>query len=160
VNRNAFLDHILKTQQPDGQWFSADASVPAGGYTSNFMTGVLMESLMLFDRVIGDERILPAIEKALAWTWSTQWVEDKGGFQYHSVKETGGIAALNGLILPAWGYAYYKTGKPQYLEQGNKIATGLAEKGSREMWGVKQYNQFFRSSSQFAGYVALRSTGK
>jgi len=88
------------------------------------MTGILMESLTLYERVIGDERILPAIEKALAWTWSTQWVEEKEGFRYHSIKETDAIAALNGLILPAWGYAYSKTGKVQYLEQGNKIARG------------------------------------
>jgi len=154
------LDHILKTQQADGQWFSADAGAPGGGYTSNFMTGILMESLLLYERVIGDERILAAIEKALAWTWSTQWVEEKEGFRYHSIKETDAIAALNGLILPAWGYAYARTGKALYLEQGNKIAKGLAEKGSKEMWGVKQYSQFFRSSPQFAGYVALKSAGK
>ncbi len=154
------VNRILKTQQPDGQWFSVDAAVPAGGYSSNYMVGLLMESLLLYDRVIGDERILPTIEKALTWTWSTQWVAEKEGFRYHSIKETDAIAALNGLILPAWGYAYYKTGKPQYLEQGNKIAKGLAEQGSKEMWGVKQYSQIFRSSTQFAGYVALRSAGK
>lgn len=154
------LDHILKSQKPDGQWLSPDEQAPGGGYTSNFMTGLLMEALMLYDRVVGDARILPALEKSLAWVWSTQWVEEKEGFRYHSFKETDGIAALNGLILPAWGYAWYKTGKAAYLEQGNKIAKGLAEKGSKEMWGIKQYNQFFRSSSQFAGYVALRATPK
>ena len=154
------LDHILKSQKPDGQWLSPDEKAPGGGYTSNFMTGLLTESLMLYDRVVGDERILAAIEKNLAWTWSTQWVEAQEGFRYHSFKETDATATLNGLVLPAWGYAYAKTGKPAYLEQGNKIAQGLAGRASTEMWGVKQHNQFFRSSAQFAGYARLRALEK
>lgn len=154
------LDHILKSQKADGQWLSPDDTAPGGGYTSNYMVGLLLESLLLYERVIGDERILAAVEKNLAWTWSTQWVEAEEGFRYHSVKETGAQPALNGLILPAWGYAYSRTGKAAYLEQGNRIAAGLAGKGAKEMWGVKQYNQFFRSSAQFAGYVALKPEGK
>jgi hypothetical protein len=150
------LDHILKAQQADGQWLSSDG----GGYTSNYMVGLLMESLLLYDRVVGDERILAAIEKNLAWTWSTQWVEAREGFKYHSQKEIEAQPALNGLLLPAWGYAYYKTGKAQYLEQGNRIAKGLAGPGAKEMWGVKQFNQFFRSSPQFAGYVELRPANR
>lgn len=154
------LDHILKSQKPDGQWQSPDGDAPGGGYSSNYMVGLLTESLLLYERVIGDARILAAIEKNLAWTWSTQWSGESEGFQYHSVKETGAQPALNGLMLPAWGYAYYKTGKAAYLEQGNRIAAGLAGKGSKDMWGVKQYNQFFRSSAQFAGYVALKTAAK
>lgn len=151
------LDHVLAAQKADGQWLSKDEKVAGGGYTSTFMTGILMEALLLYDRAIGDERILPAIEKSLAWLWSAQWVADKEGFKYHSVNETDPVAGLNGLILPAWGYAYFKTGKAAYLEQGKAIAKGLAERGTKEIWGVKQYNQIFRSSPQFAGYVALRA---
>ncbi len=154
------LDHILNAQKPDGQWHSGEDGKPELGYTSNYMVGLLMEALILYDRVIGDERILPAIEKCLAWTWSTQWVEAREGFKYHSVKEEEAQPALSGLLLPAWGYVYWKTGKPQILEQGNRIAKGLAGPGAKEMWGVKQYNQFFRSSPQYAGYVDLRTSGR
>lgn len=150
------VDHVLKAQKPDGQWLSKDEKIEGGGYTSNFMTGILMEALLLYDRAIGDERILAAIEKSIAWMWSTQWIAEKEGFKYHSVNEMEAQPGLNGLILPAWGYAYFKTGKAAYLEQGNAIAKGLAERGTKEIWGVKQYNQIYRSSPQFAGYVALR----
>lgn len=154
------LDHILKAQKPDGQWHSGEGGKPENGYTSNYMTGLLMEALLLYERVVGDERILPAIEKCLAWTWSTQWVEERQGFKYHSVKETEAQPALNGLLLAAWGYAYFKTGKAEYLEQGDRIAKGLAGLAAKEMWGVKQYNQFFRASTQYAGYVALRAAAR
>jgi len=154
------VDHILKSQKPDGQWLAHDDKIPGGGYTSNFMTGLLLESLIFHDRAFGDDRILPAVEKNLAWTWTTQWVAEKEGFQYHSVGETEAQPGLNGLLLPAWGYAYFKTGKPQYLEQGNRIAKGLAERGAKEIWGVKQYNQMFRSAPQYTGYVAQRAPSK
>jgi hypothetical protein len=154
------LDRILAKQRPDGQWLAKDEKVEGGGYTSNFMTGLLNEALTLYDRAIGDERILAAVEKNLAWTWKTQWSESGKGFQYHSVGATQVDGVLGGLMIQAWGYAYARTGKPEYLEQGQRILAGITERGFQEIWGVKQFNQIFRSSPLFLGYVAERAGKK
>jgi hypothetical protein len=149
------LDRIIERQRPDGQWLAKDADFPAG-YSSNFMTGILTEALALYDRALGDPRILPAIERNLAWTWSTQWVAAEQGFHYHSLGATRTDGILGALMVQAWGYAYAQTGKPQYLEQGREIIRGISERGLKEIWGIKQYNQVFRSSGNFFGYVAQR----
>jgi hypothetical protein len=153
------LNHILLRQRSDGQWLSRDDSYPEGGYTSNFMTGILLESLALYDRAIGDARILPAVEKNLAWTWSTQWVSAGQAFQYHAVGDTTAQPNLNGLLIEAWGYAWSKTGKQAYLTQGNQIFTGIVDRGTQEIWGVKQYCQIYRASPRYLGYVAARASG-
>jgi hypothetical protein len=154
------LDRILAKQRPDGQWLAKDEKVEGGGYTSNFMTGLLNEALAFYDRAIGDERILAAVEKNLAWTWKTQWSETGKGFQYHAVGETQVDGVLGGLMIQAWGYAYARTGKAEYLEQGQRILAGMTERGVREIWGVKQFSQLFRSSPLFLGYVAGRGGKK
>jgi hypothetical protein len=151
------LDRIVARQKPDGQWLAKDEKVEGGGYTSNFMTGLLNEALTFYDRALGDARILPAVEKNLAWTWKTQWSEAGKGFQYHSVGETQVEGVLGGLMIQAWGYAYAKTGRPEYLDQGQRILGALTDRGFKEIWGVKQYSQMFRSSPLFLGYVAERA---
>lgn len=150
------LDRIIERQRPDGQWLAKDAKFPDGGYSSNFMTGILTEALALYDRAIGDPRILPAIERNLAWTWRTQWVAAEQGFHYHSLGATQTDGILGALMVQAWGYAYAKTGKPEYLAQGREIIRGISERGFKEIWGVKQYTQVFRASPLFFGYVAGR----
>ncbi|MDQ8175723.1 MAG: hypothetical protein P2976_09050 [Gemmatimonadota bacterium] len=147
------LDRILERQQADGQWLAKDAKAPGGGCTSNFMTGILTEALVLYDRAIGDPRILPAVERNLAWTWKTQWVAAERGFQYHAVGETRPDGLLGGLMVQAWGFAYARTGNRAYLDQGHEIMRGLTGRGLGEIWGVKQYAQAFRSSPNFLGYI-------
>jgi hypothetical protein len=153
------LDHIIERQRPDGQWLCKDPAYPDGGYSSNFMTGILIEALALYDRAIGDPRILPAVERNLAWTWSTQWVAAEQGFRYHSLgtaAETRTDGILGALMVQGWGYAYAKTGKPEYLAQGDEIIRGITGRGFKEIWNVKQYAQVFRASSMYFGYVLSR----
>jgi hypothetical protein len=150
------LDAILAKQQPDGQWLSKDEKFAGGGYTSNFMTGILNEALVFYDRALGDARIAPAIEKNLAWTYRTQWVEAERGFKYHSAGTADEMkvdGVLGGLMVQAWGYAYAKTGKAEYLDQGTEIMAGVTGRGFEEIWGPKQYCQVFRSSPMFFGHV-------
>jgi hypothetical protein len=153
------LDKIIEKQKPDGQWLSSDDKVEGGGYTSNFMTGILNESLVFYDRAIGDARIAPAIEKNLAWTFKTQWVKADKGFKYHSVGETQTDGVLGGLMVQAWGYAYAKTGKQEYLDQGKEIMAGVTGRGFNEIWGPKQYCQIFRSSPMYFGQVKSGEKG-
>jgi len=156
------LEGLLAGQKPAGNWENiAPNLVPAGPFSLNYMDGLAMEALILYDRVIGDPRILPAIERCIQWTWTTQWVPTARAFQYANINSgsvnTNPYANLNGLLLPAWGYVYAKTGNRTYLEQGNQILKGLVEAGVKQMWGVKQFAQMFRSSSHYLGYLEGRS---
>jgi hypothetical protein len=144
------LNSILSHQNANGRW---QGWVESGNvYTNNFMTGLLMESLAFYDRVIGDARILPAIERAMAWTWNTQWMASTRSFKYDADGNDATPApALNGLFLPGWAHAYARTGKAQYREQAEQILRGLVDRGLDEIWGVKQFSQVYRSSSQYLG---------
>jgi hypothetical protein len=163
TNARRQLDIVLAAQRPDGRWATGIWPTnigPDSPLTMNYMTGILMEALILYDRAIGDQRILPAILKGLQWLWNTQWVSAAQAFQYTNTASDGTypVAVLNGLLLPAWGYAYYKTGDPKYREQGNQILRRLVETGGNEIHGSKQFAQMFRSSSRYLGYIALKDS--
>jgi len=154
------LESFLAGQKASGNWENRSDLVPAGPFTLNYMDGLAMEALILYDEVIGDPRILPSIERCLQWTWGTQWVDAARAFQYADITSgsvnTNPYANLNGLLLPAWGYAYAKTGNPAYRAQGQRILDGLIDAGVQQMWGVKQFAQMFRSSGRYLGYVESR----
>jgi hypothetical protein len=151
------LDAILERQRPDGQWLSSAESISTP-FTLNYMNGLLMESLVLYDRAIGDARIVPALTRALAWTWTTQWRASAGAFQYGSVDEgtvnTKPAPVLNGLMLPAWGYVATRTGDREIRAQGRRIFDGAVRAGLGEIYAVKQFDQLFRSSPRYLGFDA------
>jgi hypothetical protein len=162
------LESFLAGQKADGRWENVDLCalngcpdplVPATYYTLNYMAGLVMEALILYDRVLGDPRILPALAHCLQWTWTTQWVAPAHAFKYANLTSgsvnTNPYPNLNGLLLPAWGYVYAKTRDHTYLTQGDQILKGLVEVGTKQVWQLKQFTQLFRSSSQYLGYVAI-----
>src|SRR5262249_53764504 len=146
------LDVILADQQPDGHWESTyGCNVP---YSLNYMTGILMEGLIFYDRAIGDPRILPAIQQSVNFLWTTQWVPAALAFQYATAADSCGentnpYTNLSGLLLPAWGYTYAGTGNPEYIHQGDSILAGILASGDNEIYGTKQFAQLFRSSSGY-----------
>jgi hypothetical protein len=160
------LDIILAHQQTDGHWNNYSKDVPSdcsnngyGAFVLHYMTGLLMEGLIMYDQVFGDPRILPAIEKSVAWTWQNGWVPTAKAFNYADVN-CGSVGAyptsnLTGLIIPAWGYAYAKTHHDVYKTQGDQILKGFVEQGVPAIYGVKQFSQMFRSSPKYLGYIAV-----
>jgi hypothetical protein len=155
---NTMLNTSLSHQQPNGSWTingfynNCSYSLP-----ENFMLGLLGEGLMLYDRVIGDARIVPALQLTATWLWSTQWqLADTLGFVYAPPESTciqGGPAhVLNGMFLPIWAYLYMRTGDPLYQTQGHQILQGLVQFGFGG--SVKQFNQAFRSSAKLEGSLA------
>ena len=154
------LDLILANQKADGRWEATSTMTQGKPFTMSYMTGILMQAMVLYDRAIGDARILPALLKSIDWTWNTQWVASAQGFRYSTldypgVMDTIPSPLLSGLIVPAWGYAYYKTGDPKYLQQGNAIFQGLVDKGTPEIMWAKQYTQVFRSATNYVGFTQL-----
>ena len=151
------LDVILAHQKPDGHWEQTSNLVPNNQpFVLNFMTGVLMEGLVFYDRVIGDPRIVPAIQRCIDWTWGTQWVAGAQAFQYGNVNSgsvsTSPAGDLNGLMLPAWGWALLRTGDSRYRDQGQQIFAGMVA-NSNALLGEKHYGQFYRSSGRYLGFL-------
>jgi hypothetical protein len=156
------LNTSLAHQEADGHW---SGSWVNEGCTyeapENFMLGLWMEALACYDRVIGDARILPAIQDTADWLWDTQWQSGLTCFRYspeESVLCIPGDAnthLLSGMFLPGWGYLYYHTGLSAYKTQGDLILQGMMDSGDPGTDNAKFFGQTFRSSSQYLGYVAL-----
>ena len=149
--------------------------VPATYYTLNYMMGLLMEALIMYDRAFGDSRIVPALQAGTNWLWTTQWVPTVptssppfGAFKYADINSgsvnTAPYADLSGLILPAWGYLYSKTQASSYATQGQTILNGLVAGAGQPgipgagIYNVKQFNQQFRSSPRYLGFASSSST--
>ena len=151
------LDVALANQKSDGRWEGTSDLVPAGPFVLNYMTGLLMEGLVLYDRAIGDPRIVPALRKGVDWTWSTQWVSRSQAFQYANINSgsvnTQPAPDLNGLMLPAWGYLFSATGDTRYRDQGNQIFQGLSNVIPSVTGDEKHYAQIYRSSGRYLGFL-------
>jgi hypothetical protein len=157
-----FLDTALAHQSADGS-FVGTYSYPYGSscvyhHSENFMNGILGEGLILYDRVIGDARIVPALRALANWLWTTQWQAAKLGFRYSPPESAacipgGDAQVLNGLFLPIWGYLYERTSEALYQTQGDQILQGLVQYGFGGISGVKQFNQAFRSSGHYLGAI-------
>jgi len=153
------LETILAQQKPDGHWEQTSDLVPNNQpFVLNYMSGLLMEGLIFYDRNIGDARILPAIQRCLDWTWNTQWLPSVLAFQYGNINSgsvtTQPAGDLSGLMLPAWGYALARTGDVRYRDQGAQIFTGLVNIIPGALTGEKHFAQIYRSSGRYLGFVS------
>jgi hypothetical protein len=150
----SLVDAILARQGASGQWQNwSDKGRP---FTLNYMNGLLMEALILYDRAIGDPRIVPALARSSRWMWTTQWIRAARAFQYGNVNagdvNTAPAPILNGLILPAWGFLAARTGDRRYVEEGDEILAGLVTATEREVHSEKQFAQAYRSSGRYLGF--------
>jgi hypothetical protein len=148
------LDAILARQLPSGQWQAWSEAMPNQPFTLNYMNGLLMEGLVLYDRLLGDGRILPALQRGIAWIWSTQWLPSQQCFQYGNINagtiDTSPAPVLNGLLLPAWAHVYATTGDAAVLAQGQSIFKGLVDAGIPNILSAKTYDQVFRAAMYLA----------
>lgn len=169
----AILNAFLTAQKSDGRWENIDrgSQVPAIYYTLNYMVGLVMEALIMYDRAFGDARIVPALQRCVdTYLWRTQWVPVVptsrpafGAFQYANINSgtvnTNPYANLSGLLVPAWGYLYAKTGGAKYKTQGDTILAGMVAGGAQPgipgsgIYNEKQSNQEFRSSPGYLGWT-------
>lgn len=180
---NAYLtyqgfDGTAGRVQPNVAWQGTSSLVPGDGiYILNYMSGLVMETLIMYDRIIGDSRIAPAIKSCVDWMWSTQWVPLGGGpdsgtgngyptdqtgpgigcFQYANItagsvniNSNANYACLMGLILPAFGYLYQKGQGGVYKTNGDAVLAAMAQS---KFFGSKQFNQAYRSSPRYLGWT-------
>lgn len=149
---------------------SDGANPPNVPWSNLFMTGLLTEAWAMYDRVVGDSRIVPAIEAWMQWMWATQWYSAEQAFAYSNVtiKWPNGDAArypepgLNGMYLYGWGYVAGKTKKPEYVAQMNQIISGMLRTypdpaNDYNFFLAKMYPENFRNSAR--GLGAMNGTG-
>ncbi|AHG89512.1 Ig domain protein group 2 domain protein [Gemmatirosa kalamazoonensis] len=141
---------LLSTQRTNGQfggrYYSYGTWSPDSGGQSNYMVGMLLESLIRYHTEIkADTRIPPAVKKCIDDLWAREWDAPAQGFQYHSLRGTdeGGTTqakaspqpGLNALILPAFAwYARISGNSATYRSRTDAIIAGLASPTSRNWW--------------------------
>ena len=169
----AVLDAALAKQRHDGRIEAYSEYLGMGAYISNYMAGLFWEAAILHDRLVGDPRILPAMRRWADWTWANEWNAGVMGFRYQDVTAREGRPAftfagqsvwskvsdtatafpeLNGMMLPAWGYLYSRTGDPKYKAQGELMLKGLLRQ-ARAQTLPKQYPQMYRSSPRYLAWA-------
>jgi hypothetical protein len=140
------------------QWSGTETA----DFMQPFMVGLTCEALIRYQKKTGDQRVLPAVQRTLAWLWNKAWVAEAQAFRYIICKpgaDAGGNDCVNGskpasdlnmLIAPAYGWVYAETGDAQFREWGDLIFSGGA-RGAYLAQG-KQFSQNYRWSFDYVKY--------
>ena len=159
---HARFDNLIATQgeHTDGGFIhhlyahDSDECGTFGEYGgSPFMTGLLFEALITYYEQFGDERAVTSVVSAVDWLYDEGWYGS--GFSYLIGCGYGAADEapdLNLLTVAGFGFAYWATGEERFRTRGFEVFdAGVAEAylGAR-----KQFNQNYRSSGWFPGYVS------
>ena len=127
-----------------------------GDYGSSpWMSGLLLEAIVKYHKLTGDpaarESILMAVDDLMARYLATANYAGKS-FIYLGCSAYGdGAPDLDNLISHAYAYAYKLTGKSDYLRVGGDLFQTSVRSGATSTH--KHYDQQFRSSGLFVGYL-------
>ena len=148
---DGYVNGILSLQQADGSYSWSDW----GGYQANYMVGLQNDALIkYYEQRSADSRVLSGVKRALDYMWSTQWVSGAQAFQYVSGQApTGGTDPapdLNGLIGPAYGWVYARTGDATYKTRGDAVLQGGI--AGAYLAGQKQFNQQYYGTFNYLGW--------
>ena len=123
---------------------------------SPFMTGLLLEGMIKYHRLTGDDEAADSIFRAVDWLKNEGIASNGKAVKYTTAEkylDSDGAPDLNLSVVHAFGYAYKIGG----CQDKDDLKTGLAllKKGvsSAYMGNRKHFNQDFRSSGHFLGYV-------
>lgn len=150
-----WVDDLLETQSPSGGWEhglgSDDCPTDAIGGVP-WKTSLLLEALIAYGDLSGDPRIVDAVIAAVDWMWDEGW-QGTGFVDLAGCPGSGIVEDLSLLALHGFGYAWARGGRAaRHLERGRTV---LAEGIANVFLGSdKHYNQSFRSSPHFLGYLA------
>ena len=125
------------------------------------MTGLLLEAIVEYHRVTGNDSAADSIFRALDWLINECLVPSSDTFIYTTAdvnRDSDGEPDLNLLIVHAFGYGYRISGyqREEYLDIGRKVF----ERGINEAYlsRRKHFNQNYRSSGHFLAYIKDRAT--
>ncbi len=123
---------------------------------SPFMAGLLLEPIIEYHRLTGSDMAADSIFRALDWLIREGLIKGGDSFKYLTADKylhSEGESDLNLLVAHAFSYGYKISGyqRKDYLEIGNKVFERGVYKGYLEK--RKHFNQNFRSSGHFLGYL-------
>jgi len=150
----------------------SDADVPdickGKTYAQPFYIGLALKTLIEWDSVHPDTRILPIIRRTVDFMWSKlrfQPTATSGRFWYGqcsnadnawNVWTTGGgnlpADDLNLLYAPAWAYLFAKTGETKYRDQGDAAWMVGVNDATVNGLNSKQFNQNYLWSGDYVRY--------
>jgi hypothetical protein len=151
------LNEILKAQGADGSWKDAEHC----GYEKPFMDALLMESLILYHRVVEpDPRIPGVVKKTADYLYGRNWLGASRGFIYlegpctsptTNTPDTPVDTPDLTLMFPSlFAWVARTTGDATYMTRADELfAAGV---GTAYYQGSKQFNQAFVSSFRYLGY--------
>ena len=130
---------------------------------SPFMTTLLMEGLIRYHRLTGDEKVRQAILGGTDWLvkecwWPSIGRPDSPTFTYIQCPPPGRSETydLNMMFLEMLGYSWYLTGQRKYLDVATRaLAGGLRSFGAH----AKAYNQAMRGCARGLYWMQQRPRG-
>lgn len=149
--RRAWVHNLYDHDPSEGCSTTAYGSSP-------WMSGLLLEAIIKYHKLTGDptarESILMAVDDLRA-----RYLATSGSYQGRSFIYLGctsaydeGTPDLDNMISHAYGYAWKLTGNDSYRQLGTALFNTAVANGVTG--SHKHYNQQFRSSGLFVGYIA------
>ena len=124
---------------------------------SPFMTALLVDALMDYHALTGDDRVGGVVARVAGWLAEGALTSDRRAFRYLWGCETdpyddSGVADLNLMIVPVFGAAYALTGDARWIRVGDELAdVGVSE---IRLTDPKHWNQVMRGFGKYLGYRA------
>lgn len=117
---------------------------------SPFMTTVLLEGLIRYHIMTGDEKVKESILKANNWLINEAYIPQRKTFVYiqcPEYKRSGGVYTLNPMFIEMLGYAYHISKDEKYLKVALEFFKDTILKGEYANH-IKEFTQCFRSSGR------------
>ena len=150
------LNEILKAQGADGSWKDAEHC----GYEKPFMDALLMESLILYYRLVeADPRIPGVVKKTADYVYTRDWLGASRGFIYLEGSCTSPTTNTPDgpsdtpdltLMFPSmYAWLAKTTGDATYMTRADELFNaGVA---TAYYQGSKQFNQAYTNSFKYLG---------
>jgi hypothetical protein len=152
------LPLILSTQDTDGAWRPACKETKP--VTHPFTTGLLIDALIRYhDTFEPDPKILPAVQRAVDYLWTHDWLPRARAFKYvggECPAEGGPVPApdLNNLIVNGFAWVYRETGDETYKQRADQIFAGAVT--GAYIAPAKQFNQQYSLAYRYLAYTRPR----
>jgi rhamnogalacturonyl hydrolase YesR len=123
---------------------------------SPFMTTILMEGLIKYHKITGDEKVKESIIKGNDWLINEAYLPDQKTFVYIQCPERqGNVYSLNPMFMEMLGYAYHLTKDEKYLNVAKGVLSDTLLTGNFANH-LKEFTQCFRSSGRGLYYLVKK----
>jgi hypothetical protein len=148
------VNRILDKQRPNGQWghpiWECRDEAPRPWGCKPFMTGVILHSLSIFDRVDPTPRVQDAIRRGASYLWDKTYVRDQHGFIYAEAPRFQGRGGVWTMTLVGDGLAYACRLDPKHRYR-DLLLDGLSHNMYRA--GVSSFGKGFTQGLCFTVYM-------